>query len=40
MAGTAQDFFWRVILRFLQGILRKTGGWMWFLDGEFVVGAW
>jgi len=25
---------------FLQGILRKTGGWMWCFDGEFVVEAW
>ena len=24
-------------LLFLQGVLRKSDGWMWFFDGEFVV---
>jgi hypothetical protein len=29
-----------VTLPFLQGILQKTGGQLWFFDGEFVVEAW
>jgi hypothetical protein len=24
-------------LLFLQGVLRKSDGWMWFFDGRFVV---
>jgi hypothetical protein len=33
-------FFSEVFFAFLQGVLGKTGVWMWFFDGEFVVGLW
>jgi hypothetical protein len=33
-------FFWGSFFVFLQEVLRKKGVWMWFFDGEFVVGLW
>jgi hypothetical protein len=40
MAEMSQVFFDGWVLPFLQGILRKAGGCVWFFDGEFVVEAW
>jgi hypothetical protein len=35
--GRPHYFFWREILAFLLGILRKRRVWVWFLGGENVV---
>jgi hypothetical protein len=33
-------FFCGSFFVFFLGVLGKTGVWMWFFDGEFVVGLW
>ena len=39
-ATVGEIFFGDGLLRFCRGFLKKTGGWTWFFDGEFVVEAW
>jgi hypothetical protein len=35
------EFFWGGgLVCFLLGVFAKTGVWMWFLGGEFVVESW